>query len=133
MAGSTLQADLDGINQRMGNQPRENVVLASMWAYHKDLQYQSWVYAKAKTEYGRRTSVVVVRERMNGEKSATAAVHTAEASEEVYEAHLAYRAAEQMLTADREALRILHAELDVIRTHAADRRMADSFQARTQT
>lgn len=130
---STLQADLADVRQRMGNQSRELVVLAEMWAYHKDLTFQIWKYAGAKTAYGRRMSQIVVRERANGEKSATAAQHTAEATEEVHNAHLHYRLAEQMIVADREALRILHAELEVWRTKAADARMADSFQARTQT
>lgn len=132
-AGSTLQADLADLQKRLANQPYENMVIGRMWAYHKDLVYQSWVYAKAKTEYGRRLSAVVVRERMNGEKSATVAVHNAEITDEVYEAHLAYRAAEQMVTANREALKILHAELDALRTQAADRRAADAFTARTAT
>lgn len=133
MSGSTLDADLAELRTRLGNQPYENMVIGKMWAYHKDLVYQMWVYAKAKTEYGRRLSTIIIRERANGEKSAAVAANTAEMTDEVYEAHLAYRAAEQMVVADREALKILHAELDALRTQAADRRAADQFQARTQT
>ncbi|MBT8161036.1 MULTISPECIES: hypothetical protein [Arthrobacter] len=108
-----------------------NLILAKMWIYHRDLEVQSWTYAQAKTEYGRRYARVVVQCRLEGEKSAEVAGRYADMDEEVHKAHAAYRLAEQMVTANREALRILHAELDAHRTARADARMADEFQART--
>jgi hypothetical protein len=38
-----------------------------------------------------------------------------------------------MVSADKEQLKILHAELEAWRTRKADERAADIFQARTQS
>lgn len=126
-----LERALRDSRQRTANMPRDKQIIAEMWAYAQDLRLQGETFAHAKTDYGRRLSSVVVQERANGEKSATAAEHTAEASDGVYNAHLAYRRAEQMIVADREALRVLHAELDSIRTDRADERAASQWEART--
>jgi hypothetical protein len=115
---------------RGGEMP--NVAIRRMWIYHHDLEIQVGIYADAKTEYGRRLSRVVVQCRQEGEKSYDVCKHIAEMDPEVHDAHLAYRLAEQMIAADKEALRILHAELEAYRTQAADQRAADTFQARTQ-
>lgn len=109
-----------------------NVAIKRMWLYHFDLQQQVQAYATAKTNYDRLLSRVVVQMRQEGEKSYDVCKHVAEMDQEVHDAHLAYRLAEQMMTADREALKILHAELEAYRTQAADQRAADVFQARTQ-
>lgn len=126
-----LDADLKAARDRTAGMPRDKQIIAEMWAYHADLTRQADVFPKAKSAYGNRLSKVVVRERANGEKSATAAEHTAESEDEVYKAHVAYRLAEQLIMVDREALRILHGELDSDRSDRADHRAADTFQART--
>lgn len=110
-----------------------NLIVAKMWIYHRDLEYQSWRYSQAKSEFGRRYARVVVQMRHEGEKSAEVAGRVADMDEGVHNAHLAYRLAEQMVTADKEALKILHAELAAWQTKRADDRAADAFQARTQT
>jgi hypothetical protein len=111
--------------------PVPNNLIRKMWVYHHDLEIQSWRYAAAKTDYGREYARIVVTVRNEGEKSAEVAGRVADMDPKVHDAHLAYRLAEQMVTANREALKILHAELDAYRTRAADERAADQFQART--
>ena len=111
----------------------DNLIIAKMWVYHHDLERQVWIYTQAKTEFGRRQARVVVQMRQEGEKNYDVCRHVADMDDEVHAAHLAYRLAEQMVVADREALRILHGELEAYRTRAADQRAADQFQARTQS
>lgn len=114
------------------NMSTANLILSRMWIYQRDLEYQMQIFAQRKTEHGRMVGRHVIRARMDGERSADVATMKAEQEDDVYAAHLAYRVAEQMITADKEALKILHAQLDQLRTEAADRRAADQFQARTQ-
>jgi len=109
-----------------------NVAIERMWIYHHDLEFRVQAYAQAKTDYDRLLSRVVVQMRQEGEKSYDVCKHVAEMDPGVHDAHLAYRLAEQMMAADKEALKILHAELEAYRTQAADQRAADQFQARTQ-
>lgn len=109
-----------------------NVAIKRMWLYHFDLNQQLQAYAKAKTDYDRALARIVVQMRHEGEKNYDVCRHVAEMDEQVHDLHLQYRVAEQMMTADREALKILHAELEAYRTQAADMRAADQFQARTQ-
>lgn len=115
------------------NTPRENVIICEMWLWHNEMVKQARIFAEAKTEHGRQVAKVVIAERAAGERSAAVAEQKAELDDEIYKAHIAYRLAEQMITACREALRILHAELDKIRTERADSRAADSFTARNST
>jgi hypothetical protein len=110
-----------------------NLTIAKMWVYQWDLELQGRIYADAKTEYGRRKARIMIEKRLAGEKSGELCAVFAEDDPTVAEAHLAYRLAEQMVGADKEALKVLHAELDDYRTKAADARAADSFIARTQT
>lgn len=124
-------AELSKLPQR--NLDGANLIIAKMWIYHRDLEYQAWRYANAKTEFGRRQARIIVQMRQEGERSAEVAAKVADMDEDVHNAHLAYRLAEQMVSADKEALRILHAELDKYRTEAADQRAADQFMARTQS
>ena len=114
-----------------------NLIIARMWVYHRDLEFQSWKYSEAKT-YSVRMKATLMTSLMagtNGEKglSAAAAEQNADADPEVWKSALDYRLAEQMITADREALRILHGELDAYRTKQADERAADQFLTRTST
>jgi hypothetical protein len=106
-----------------------NRIIARMWAYQTDLEQQAWIFSEAKTAYGRMLGRTVIKKRMDGERSAEVAAHHAEQEDEVFNAHLAYRKAEQMLTADREALKILHAELDWMRTEQANSRAENTFMA----
>jgi hypothetical protein len=110
-----------------------NLTIARMWVYQRDLEYWGNLYAEAKTEYGRTYGRAVVKARMDGEKSAEVAGHKAEQQDDVFTAHLNYRRAEQMVTADREALKILHAQLDEWRTNQANEREANRFSAREGT
>jgi len=120
-----------------GNLDGSNRIIARMWIYHTDMEFQADTYAKAKTYY-ERTKATLMTSLMiadgEGKKlSAAAAEQFAEADPDVWKAALAYRLAEQMTSADKEALRILHGELDAFRTKAADERAADQFMTRTQT
>jgi hypothetical protein len=128
-----LEAALADIRYRLGNQSRENQIIAEMWAYHADLGRQARNYAGAKSAYQKRKSVIVMTRHMEGQKVVSTSEHAAEASDDVHEAHLAYRLAEQLINVNRAALNILHAELDKIRTERADARAADQHQARTGT
>lgn len=129
----TFDRDAELENLRQRNLDGANLIIAKMWIYHKDLEKQAWIYSQAKTEYGRRRARVIVQMRQEGERSYDVCDRVADMDEDVHNAHLAYRLAEQMVTANREALRILHAELDKYRTEAADTRAADQFMARTQS
>ena len=133
MTKTQLQTDLDDVRARLANAPRDKQVIGEMWAYAADLRRQCQEHARAKSWYQREKSKVVVEARARGEKSATAAEHEAESRDDIYQAHLAYRLAEQLIIADRAALNVLHAELDSIRTDRADARKADEFMAREQT
>lgn len=130
---SPLDIALADIRYRMGNQPRENQIIAEMWAWQQELTRQAHVFAHAKTFHGREVAVFITKERLAGERSAAVAEKKAETVEEIFNAHVAYRLAEQLVSAAKEALRILHAELDKLRTQAADARAADQFQARSGT
>lgn len=127
---SDLQKDLDGARRRTAGMPRDKQVVALMWCYATDLGRQGQTFAEAKSYYQHQRSKRVVEARGAGEKSAAAAEHQAEADESIYRAHLAYRVAEQLISRDKAALNVLHAELDSIRTDRADARKADEFQAR---
>lgn len=107
-----------------------NRILAMMWAYHTDLVSAGVEYSNAKTENERLVAQVVITERAAGERSAAVAEQKALLDDAVYVARVQYRSAEQRITSDREALRILHAALDWERTKAADQRAADTFQAK---
>lgn len=109
-----------------------NRIIALMWAYQRDLEIQAFIYAEAKTAYGRLMGRKVIEKRMAGEKSAEVAGHHAEQDDEVFDAHLAYRKAEQMIIADREGLRVCHAELDWLRTTEANARQESAFMAPRQ-
>ena len=121
-----LPGALDDANRH--SRPMDRVI-ARMWAYHHDLELRAHEYAVRKTEYERLKGAVVLTSRANGERSAEVATMRAEQDDNVYAAHVDYRSAEQLLTADREALRILHATLDKMRTEAGDARAADTFTA----
>ena len=120
--------ELAALRQR--NLSGSNLIIAKMWIYHRDLEHQAWRFSNAKSEFGRRYARVVVQMRHEGEKSAEVAGRVADMDEDVHNAHLAYRLAEQMVSADKEALKILRAELEAFRTQRADERAADQFQAR---
>jgi IS5 family transposase len=122
----TLQDDLA---QAKRHQSYQNRILAMMWAYHTDLVAAGEEFSNAKTENERLVAKVVITERAAGERSAAVAEQKALLDDAVYSARVQYRSAEQRITSDREALRILHAALDWERTKAADSRAADAFQA----
>lgn len=124
---------LQQTRERLKGHTRENVVIAEMWVWHQELQHQARRFANAKTFHGREVAKVVIEERAKGEKSAAVAEQRADMRDDIYNAHVAYRTAEQLITGAREALKILHAELDKLRTESADARAADQFQARTQS
>ncbi len=114
-----------------------NLIVAKMWIFHRDLEFQVDTYAKAKTYYERtKATLMTTMMTADGEgkkMSAAAAEQFADADPDVWKAALAYRLAEQMMSADKEALKILHGELEAFRTQRADERAADTFQARTGT
>lgn len=122
---------------RQSNLSGHNLIIARMWIYHTDLEQQIDVYARAKTYYERTKATlmtsVMVPDGEGKKLSAAAAEQFADADPDVWKAALAYRLAEQMSGADKEALKILHGELAGWQTNRADERAADTFQARNQT
>lgn len=126
-----LAAELESLSR--GNLSGPNLIIARMSAYLRDLRRQMGTYAEQKSEYDRKLSRIVVQMRNEGEKNYDVCKHVAHMDDDVHAAHLAYRLAEQLITLDREALRVLHAQLDAYRTEAADQRAADQFQARMQS
>jgi hypothetical protein len=109
-----------------------NKVIAKMWCYQYDLEVQMRMFAEWKTEYERLRARIVITKRQEGEKSADVAEAHAHLDGEAAQAHLNYRMAEQMISADKAALAVLHAELDAWQTQQADSRAADKFSAKEQ-
>lgn len=123
-----LERDLNEAAQRTRNMTRPNQVIAEMFAYSSDLRRQGILYARAKSHAERRVAQTVTTRKVNDPKEPVSlSEHHATDLDDVYVARVAYRTAEALMTADREHLRVLHAELDKLRTEAADRRAADSF------
>ena len=116
-----------------GNLSGPNRIISKMWVYQYDLEVQMRLYADWKTEYERLKARIVITKRQDGEKSADVAQAHADVDEAASNAHLNYRMAEQMISADKEALKVLHAELDAWQTKQADERAADRFTARNDT
>jgi hypothetical protein len=112
------------------NYTGSHLIIARMWIYQRDLEYWGNLYAEAKTNYGRMFGRAFAKARVEGAKSADDATHKAEDQDEVFMAHLNYRRAEQMVTANREALKILHGQLDEWRTNQANERAANQFLTR---
>ncbi len=126
-----LERDLIDAQQRTERMSRPNQVIAEMFAYSSDLRRQGILYARAKSAAERRVAQTVTARKVNDPKEPVSlSEHHATDTDDVFEARVAYRTAEALMTADREHLRVLHAELDKLRTEAADRRQADSFMAR---
>lgn len=135
MTGWDRNAELAALGKRGLSGP--NLINARMWIYHHDLEIQADTYARAKTYY-ERTKATLMTSLMvadgEGKKlSAAAAEQFADADPDVWKAALAYRLAEQMTGADKEALKILHSELNAWQTSRADERAADTFTARNGT
>lgn len=125
-----LHAALTDVAQQRWERPSLRT-LARMWVYHRELVEAGNDYAEQKTQHDRVLAKATITHRAAGEKSAEVAQMMAIAADDaVFLSRLSYRAAEQRVTAAREALRNLHAELDDLRTKAADERAADAFQAR---
>lgn len=126
-------SDVWDLQAELAKAPRgrpQDRIIHAMWCYNKDLRYAGDSYAQAKTEHDRVLARAIVQDRNLGEKSAEVAAHRAIAgNDEVYQTRLTYRVAEQRIVADREALRTLHAQLDDLRTQAADARAANTFEA----
>ena len=107
--------------------------IAAAWAYHEDLVLTGHRFGHVKTwcEYLISKRVMVLREA--GERSAEVAAGQALQEPQIFEAKMQYRVAEQRITSDREALDIIQARLDDLRTQAADRRAGDEFHAKDRS
>ena len=113
---------------------RQDMLVMGMYIYQRDLEHQGRIFAHAKAEHDRRKAKHTMEKRYKGgEKSGEMCSVFAEAQDDVFEADLAYRTAEQMVTADREALKVMHAELEKWRTEQANERAADDMHRRTGT
>lgn len=129
---TTRDTQLEAL-KRDSNYSGSNLIIARMWIYQRDLEFWGNLYAEAKTDYGRMFGRAFAKARVEGAKSADDATHKAEDQDEVFTAHLNYRRAEQMVTADREALKILHGQLEEWRTQQANERAANQFLTRQGT
>lgn len=107
-------------------------ITALMHIFQVDLEVQGRTYAEAKSEHTRRKAKAIVAKRAEGEKSGEMCGYYAESQDDIYRADLAWRTAEQLVAADKEKLRILHAEMDKWRTEQANERAADNISVRTQ-
>lgn len=126
--------DRDTELARLNERPfsKQDMLVARMYIYAQDLERQCRIYAHAKSEYERRKAVHAMRQRYEkGEKSGEMADRFAEGQDDVFTAGLAYRTAENLMTADREMLKIMHAELEKWRTEQANERAADDLHRRT--
>lgn len=119
------------LNAATQNLRGANRVIAAMWVWHREMKLAGADYATGKTEAERMLGRAVVRYRTEGERSADVAEKRAMAEDDqVYFARLKYRTAEQREKAARAALDVLQAELDNLRTQAADARAENMFMTR---
>lgn len=129
-----LHADLVETFQRLRGEPGDVVTIALQWCYQAEMERQGAKFATRKTEYDRALGRAIVKYRTEGERSAEVASHRAHAeNDDVYQAHLDYRLAEQMLAAAKSGLGILSGRLSTWQTNQAAQRSADAFIARTNT
>lgn len=117
---------------------RGDYVIARQWAYHRALGHAGRELARMKTIHDKLVAMTVIEQRAWGEKNGDVAAMHAIAddnprADEVFLSRLHYRKAEQDVTLYREALHGCQAELDDLRTQAADDRAASSFIARDQS
>jgi len=110
---------------RMGDR-----VISAMWVHQHSLERESRRFARLKTDYEHVRARKVLELRTGGEKSGEVAKMTADLDPDVYVKKVQFLTAEQLIKADREALKILHARLDDLRTQAADNRAAGAWQGR---
>lgn len=125
-----LHRDLVDAVERLMNAPEGVLNQALMWAWLAELDRQGRTFAQQRTMYERALGRAIVRYRHEGEKSAAVAEKRAEAEDQdVMDAHLAYRVAEQGVQVARQALAILQTSNDNWRTEQANARKQDSFHA----
>src|SRR5690349_25075648 len=127
-------AELAALKER--GLPYVDRLIAAMYIYARDLDKQARIYAQGKAEHDRLKARAVMARRYDEhgnvvEKSGEMCATLADAQDDVFAADLAYRTAEQLITADRETLKIMHAELDKWRTEQANERAADSIHRST--
>lgn len=113
---------------------KQDMCIARMYVIEKDLEIQAQRYAWWKAEHDRRKARHTMDRRYtHNEKSGEMAATWADAQDDVHEANLAYRTAEQLVSADKALLQILHAELEKWRTEQANQRIADDQHRRIGT
>jgi len=112
---------------------RGNQLVAMQWVFNWDLERQGAEFAEAKTEYEALVAKAVVRFRDAGERSGEMCVRRAEAEDDVRAAALRFRLAEQLERLARKRLETVRNQIEVWRSENADRRVADSFHARSGT
>lgn len=137
MTGWDLNTELDRIDRSAGLSKPDHII-AYMYAYALDLRHWVQEFAEAKSEHTRLKAKYMMTRRYGrdgnpAEKSGEMCGVYADEQEDVAALELRFRVAENMMTADREQLKILHAALEKWRTDQADARVADQFQGRTQT
>lgn len=131
-----LNAELERIDRSA--LPKADQIIAYMYAYNLDLRYWVREFAEAKSEHTRLKAKYTLERRYGRdgsapEKSGEMCSVYADEQPDVATQELRFRTAENMMTADREQLKILHAALEKWRTDRADERAADQFQGRTGT
>lgn len=119
---------VDALVRTRGDSRGEQLT-ALQWVLNWDLQEQGIEFSRAKTDYERIRAKLIVKFRDAGEKSGEMAGMRADATDEVYLAHLRYRLAEQTERLARKRLDTISNEIDVWRSLNADRRKADAFHA----
>lgn len=104
---------------------------AMRWVYTWALEHAGDEFAEAKADYESKVARAVIRFRDGGERSGEMCTKRAEATDEVREAHLRYRIAEQRERLARKRLDTMADQIKVWQSVNADRRAADEFHART--
>lgn len=132
-----LNSELDRID-RQASLSKPDHIIAYMYAYALDLRWHVKEFAEAKSEHTRLKAKYTMEKRYgrNGtepEKSGEMCSVYADEQPDVAAQELRFRVAENMMTADREQLKILHAALEKWRTDQADARAADQFHGRQGT
>jgi hypothetical protein len=104
---------------------------AMRWVYSWALEQAGDEFATAKSEYEAKVAKAVIRFRDAGERSGEMCTKRAEATDEVQQANLRYRVAEQRERLARKRLDTMADQIKVWQSVNADRRAADQFHART--
>lgn len=123
---------VDACQRTQGSSPGNRLV-ALQWVFNWDLGRYGKEFAESKADYEQLRAKAIVRFRDDGEKSGAMCEQRADATDEVRDAHLRYRLAEQLERLARKRLDTVRNQIEVWRSENATARVMDGYHGRTGT